>query len=84
MIIPTLTLAIYITYKNRKDKSELAHNLAVCFWIAANSVWMIGEFYYEDKLRPAAIVFFILGFSMMLFYYIPLLLKRAGFLKIDK
>jgi hypothetical protein len=47
MIAPTLLFAIYITYLNRSDKAELAHNLAVCFWISANSVWMIGEFYMK-------------------------------------
>lgn len=78
MITPTLALAIYITFKSRQDKVELAHNLAVCFWIAANSTWMIGEFYYDDTFRPAAIVFFILGLSLMLFYYVPVLLKHAG------
>lgn len=78
MIVPTLTLAIYITFTNRSDKAELAHNLAVCFWICANSVWMIGEFFYDDGLRPEAIVFFVLGLMAMLFYYVPILVKRSG------
>jgi hypothetical protein len=70
MIIPTLALAIYITIINREDKSEFAHNMAICFWICANSVWMIGEFYYKDETRTYAIVFFIAGLFMMLRYYI--------------
>lgn len=69
MIFPTVTLAIYITYINRKDRAELAHNLAVCFWILANSTWMIGEFYFEDSIRPLAIVFFCAGLIMMARYY---------------
>jgi hypothetical protein len=77
MIIPTIGLAIYITYINKQDKAEFAHNLAVCFWIAANSVWMIGEFYFDDGLRSYAIIFFLAGLFMMLGYYIPLLYKRA-------
>ncbi len=81
MIVPTLALAIYITAINRADKSEFAHNLAVCFWICANSVWMIGEFYYEDGLRPAAICFFVAGLITMLFYYIPALLRHSGLTK---
>jgi hypothetical protein len=76
MIVPTLALAIYITYINRKDKAELAHNLAVCFWISANSVWMIGEFYFDDHTRSFAVVFFVLGLLMMLFYYVPLIFRR--------
>ena len=77
MIVPTLSLAIYITAKNRFDKAELAHNLAVCFWITANSVWMIGEFYYEDTFRSYAILFFLTGLIMMLTYYIPLLYNQS-------
>jgi len=77
MIIPTLAFAVYITYRNRIDKAELSHNLAVCFWICANSVWMIGEFYYDDSTRPYSIAFFIAGLAMMLGYYIPIVYKRG-------
>jgi hypothetical protein len=81
MILPTLALAIYITYINRKEKAELAHNFAICFWICANSVWMIGEFFYEDKTRLYAIAFFVLGLVMMLGYYIPLVYKQGILIK---
>ncbi|MEP7267388.1 MAG: hypothetical protein ABI844_07135, partial [Saprospiraceae bacterium] len=37
MIFPTMIVAIYITNKNKEIISELMHNLAVIFWIAANS-----------------------------------------------
>ena len=77
MIVPTLLLAIYITYIHRNEKAELAHNLAVCFWISANSIWMIGEFYYEDSLRTYATVFFVTGLSIMLLYYLPLIFRRG-------
>ena len=69
MIVPTIGLAFYITFLNRSERSELVHNLAVCFWILANSVWMIGEFYLEDSLRPYAIALFVLGLAMMVRYY---------------
>lgn len=69
MIVPTLALAIFITVRNKADQAELVHNLAICFWIAANSTWMIGEFYFHDKTRPIAVVFFILGLLMMTRYY---------------
>ena len=75
MIFPTLSLAIYITFFNKSDKAELAHNLAVCFWISANSIWMIGEFYFEDSTRPVAIIFFLLGLFTMLLYYVPIAFK---------
>lgn len=77
MIIPTVSLAIYITIINRADKAELAHNLAVCFWISANSVWMLGEFYLADSTRSIATVLFILGLLMMLRYYLTAAYKYA-------
>lgn len=69
MIIPTLLLAIFITWKNRAIKAELAHNIAICMWICANSVWMIGEFYFNDTTRELAVVFFVTGLLSMLYYY---------------
>ena len=49
MIVPTLTVAILIAWRTRKLASELAHNLAVAFWISANSFWMISEFLGFEK-----------------------------------
>lgn len=74
MIVPTIGLAIFITYKNRADKAELVHNLAVCFWITANSVWMTGEFFYTDGSRTIATLFFFAGLAMMFRYYFRALL----------
>ena len=51
MVIPTLSVAIYIAYRTRNIKSELAHNLAVAFWISANSYWMISEFFGFDEAK---------------------------------
>ena len=50
MIIPTLSIAIWIAWKNRQIKSELAHNLAIVFWITANAYWMISEFLGFDEM----------------------------------
>jgi len=72
MIVPTLSVAFYLTWYLRKEKAELLHNLAVCFWIMANSVWMIGEFYFEDGTRPYAIVFFAAGIICIATYYLGL------------
>lgn len=70
MIAPTLAFAIFITWRNRFDKAELLHNLAICMWICANSVWMIGEFYFDDTTRGAAMFFFIAGLLSMAYYYL--------------
>ncbi len=70
MILPTVIVAFYLSFLSRFDRKELLHNLAVCCWILANSVWMIGEFFLNDSTRPAAAVFFLLGLSFVAIYYI--------------
>jgi hypothetical protein len=69
MIIPTLSLAFYITWRFKSDVSEMMHNSAVCLWIIANSIWMTGEFFFDDGLRPYALVFFISGLLTIAWYY---------------
>ena len=78
MVIPTLSVAIYISYRTRKIKSELAHNLAVAFWISANSYWMISEFYGFDEAhiwngyvgKHLAMIPFMIGVIILAWYYI--------------
>jgi hypothetical protein len=70
MILPTLALAIYLTYLHRKTKSELLHNTAIVFWIGANSTWMIGEFFFNDSLRNWALLFFFAGLATIFYYYL--------------
>jgi len=69
MIVPTVSVAIYLLYRSRKSRTDLYHNAAVCMWITANSIWMIGEFFNKD-LRPTAVVFFILGIAILAVYYL--------------
>jgi glucose dehydrogenase len=70
MIVPTFLAAFVIVWLGRANRADLFHNAAVCSWITANGIWMIGEFFYNDTLRPYAIVFFILGLSLIAFYYL--------------
>lgn len=77
MVIPTLTIAIVIAWRTRNIKSELAHNLAVAFWISANSLWMIAEFFHFDETaiwkgitgKYLALIPFITGAAILLYYY---------------
>ena len=79
MILPTVALAIYITWINRRTKVELLHNSAVVLWICANSIWMIGEFYYNDTTRSLALIFFIAGLGTAAYYYFTeVIFKRQG------
>ncbi|HWR31940.1 MAG TPA: hypothetical protein VN451_00325 [Chitinophagaceae bacterium] len=78
MIIPTLSVAIWIAWKNRQIKSELAHNLAIVFWITANAYWMISEFlgfdsdvvWKEFTGKHMALIPFTIGALILMYYYI--------------
>ena len=78
MILPTLSVAIWVTWKNRKIVSELCHNLAIVFWITANSYWMISEFYGFDEVqvwrqfegKHVSLIPFVLGILVLVYYYV--------------
>lgn len=78
MIIPTLSVAIWIAWRTRNLVSELAHNLAVVFWISANAYWMISEFFHFDSMpvwgdftgKHLALIPFAAGALILLYYYI--------------
>jgi hypothetical protein len=77
MILPTLTVAMLITWQVRHRRSEWLHNLAVVFWITANATWMVGEFFGWDEgligsvgLRQFSIVPFSIGVLLLVPYYL--------------
>lgn len=70
MIVPTIGAAGLITWQTRHIKSELLHNVAVLFWILANSYWMLTEFFFkDDSLRYWAVIPFSLGLVTVCYYY---------------
>ena len=78
MIFPTLIIAIIITFRNRKNISELCHNSAMVVWILANSYWMISEFLLFDTkalfggytFKHLAIIPFSMGILILAYYYL--------------
>jgi hypothetical protein len=78
MIFPTLIISIIIAWRTREFVSELAHNLAISFWITANSYWMISEFFGFDETsfiygiegKYFAIIPFTIGVLILAFYYL--------------
>ena len=81
MIVPTISVAILITYKSWKDKDdEFWVNLAICFWISANSYWMICEFLTHEELKNYAGFPFVAGMLCVAYFYI----KRLIINKKDK
>lgn len=80
MILPTISVALFITWRNRRIFSELMHNLAISLWIVANSIWMIAEFYEADEqVKPYCVIPFSLGLALLLYYYIvyKMMLKKG-------
>jgi hypothetical protein len=85
MILPTVGVALMITWQTRFVLSEFLHNLAVILWITANCTWMVGEFYGWDEnligaygLRQFSLIPFVLGL-LVLFYYYFFLSRKKGF-----
>ena len=78
MIFPTLIIGIVITWRNREYMSEVCHNLAIIFWIIANSYWMISEFLHFESMalygdityKYLAIIPFSIGISILAYYYL--------------
>jgi hypothetical protein len=78
MIIPTVSLALWITWKTRKQTEEFLPALSVSCWIVANSIWMCDEF-FELGILYLSIGFFAVGFlviSVWIFRYLPGMLKN--------
>ncbi len=77
MIAPTLGAAIFITWRARHIRTDLAHNLAIVFWIAANAWWMLAEFYGFDENplwrgfsgRELALLPFLIGAAILAWHY---------------
>ena len=78
MVFPTLIIAIIITIRTRHLVSEVCHNLAIVFWITANSYWMISEFFEFDTLpvyrdityKYLAVIPFAAGILILAYYYL--------------
>lgn len=78
MIIPTLTIAIIISYRTKQFVSELCHNVAITVWILANSYWMVSEFLEFDEeiisgnitYKHLSIIPFTIGVLILAYYYL--------------
>ncbi len=78
MVVPTLAIALVIAYRTRHIKAELAHNVAISFWITANAYWMISEFFGFDEtplyagftLRHLSLLPFGAGLLILFHYYL--------------
>jgi len=77
-LFPTLIISIIIAWRTRALVSELCHNLAITFWISANSYWMISEFFGFDSnvvfenitYKHLSLIPFSIGALMLAYYYL--------------
>ena len=80
MIIPTIGLAIMIVYHTWKT-IDVFINMAILFWISANSYWMLVEFLGRIDLKTFASIPFALGFVFVIIFYYKTLLDKKKPLK---
>jgi hypothetical protein len=82
MIVPTLSLAILIAVKSRKNVSELLPNAAIALWITANSMWMCDEFFVLGIKKFCVVPFGIglMAIGYWLIAYFPTIwkMRREG------
>ena len=72
MVFPTLAMAGYITWLSRSDRGLFMHSLAVVFWIMANSTWMIGDFFFQERGHWLSGAFFVTGLVTLAIHYFAL------------
>ena len=77
MIIPTLAISVIIIYISRK-MTDMFINLAILFWICANSFWMYIEFFTSGELKLWASIPFGLGFIFVGIYYYKTLISKSS------
>lgn len=78
MIIPTMSIALLISWRTRHIMAERCHNIAITVWIAANSYWMITEFLGFDEAivtgnisyKHLALIPFGIGLLVLGYYYL--------------
>ncbi|GAB4449986.1 MAG: hypothetical protein OHK0036_07850 [Bacteroidia bacterium] len=67
MIIPTVGFAIWFCIKTIND-IEFYVYLATLFWILANALWMLLEFFQKEEYKYLSAILFILGLLSISFY----------------
>lgn len=78
IMVPTLLFAFYIVNKTSKS-ADFYINLAIFFWIFANSFWMMTEFFFQNQFKYFSIIPFSLGFVFVaVFYWKAFLTKRLN------
>jgi len=69
VMVPTISVALFLCWKTRRHINRFLPNLAIFFWIDANALWMLDDF-FEFDYTSFAILFFCLGLLTISFFYL--------------
>ncbi|MCX7728411.1 MAG: hypothetical protein N2203_02965 [Bacteroidia bacterium] len=69
MILPTIGFAVWFCIKSFYESEFFVH-LATLFWILANALWMLMEFYDKEEYKFVAAIIFIAGLVSVSYYII--------------
>lgn len=71
--VPTISMALYLVIITRNFPKRFWPNMAVLFWISANTTWMLGEFYQFNFVIPAIALFSAGILAIIVYMYIILI-----------
>jgi len=77
MILPTISVAIWIAWMCRATK-DVYINLAVLCWIVANSAWMLMEFFNWEAYKLYTALPFSLGLIFTLYFYVLIFREKKA------
>ena len=69
MVLPTIAVAVILAIRSRANHIFWI-NLAICFWITANSYWMLCEFFEREEIKNYAGIPFACGFIAVAVFYL--------------
>lgn len=75
MMVPTILLAVYLIVKTWHE-TDVYVNIAIFFWITANSFWMVMEFFNDNQYKYYASIPFALGFLFVIIFYAKAIRKK--------
>ena len=59
-----LLSAAHIAYQSRQKNIQLSYNVILCYWFAANTIWMWGEFSANSMLWLYAGILYFAGLTV--------------------
>ena len=78
-----LLSAAHIAYQSRQKNIQLSYNVILCYWFAANAIWMWGEASASSVLWLSAAVLYFAGLTVALLN-IPFYLSKKRVNTISK